>query len=45
MRHPHRRVIATRIGRTLVAFATIAALPSAIAVQPALAEAPGRPRT
>ncbi|MEO3825747.1 glycoside hydrolase family 3 N-terminal domain-containing protein [Actinomadura sp. B10D3] len=40
MRHPHRRVIATRIGRTLVAFATIAALPSAIAVQPALAEAP-----
>lgn len=34
MRHPHRRVIATRIGRTLVAFATIAALPSAIAVQP-----------
>jgi beta-glucosidase len=40
LRHPHRRVIATRIGRTLVAIATIAALPSAIAVQPALAEAP-----
>ncbi len=40
MRHPHKRVIATRIGRSLVALATIAALPSAIAVQPALADGP-----
>ncbi|MFB4308267.1 glycoside hydrolase family 3 protein [Actinomadura sp. GTD37] len=39
MRHPHRRAIATRIGRSLVALATIAALPSAVAVQPALADA------
>ncbi|WP_239066830.1 glycoside hydrolase family 3 protein, partial [Actinomadura bangladeshensis] len=40
MRHPHRRVIATRIGRSLVALATIAALPSAIAVPPAVAAGP-----
>ncbi|MFA1546745.1 glycoside hydrolase family 3 protein [Actinomadura chokoriensis] len=37
MRHPHRRLIATRIGRSLAAFATVAALPSAVAVDPALA--------
>ncbi|WP_243723304.1 glycoside hydrolase family 3 protein [Actinomadura sp. 7K507] len=40
MRHPHRRVTATRIGRSLVALATIAALPSAIAAPPALAGSP-----
>ncbi|MGP4029306.1 glycoside hydrolase family 3 protein [Actinomadura sp. 3N407] len=40
MRHPHRRVISPRIGRSLVAIATIAALPSAVAAQPALAAAP-----
>ncbi len=40
MRHPQRRVIATRIGRSLVALATIAAVPSAIAVQPAVAGGP-----
>ncbi|WP_254714964.1 glycoside hydrolase family 3 N-terminal domain-containing protein [Actinomadura sp. NAK00032] len=40
MRHPHSRVIATRIGRSLVALATIAALPSAIAAQPAQADGP-----
>ncbi|GAA1884153.1 glycoside hydrolase family 3 protein [Actinomadura bangladeshensis] len=40
MRHPHRRVIATRIGRSLVALAAIAALPSAIAVPPAVADGP-----
>ncbi|MEU5994882.1 glycoside hydrolase family 3 N-terminal domain-containing protein [Spirillospora sp. NPDC047418] len=40
MRHPHRRVIATRIGRSLVALATIAALPSAVAAQPAVAGGP-----
>ncbi|MFG2249758.1 glycoside hydrolase family 3 protein [Spirillospora sp. NPDC048823] len=43
MRHPHRRVISSRIGRSLVALATIAALPSAIAAQPALAAAPQAP--
>ncbi|MEU8803310.1 glycoside hydrolase family 3 protein [Spirillospora sp. NPDC048819] len=43
MRHPHRRVIGSRIGRSLVALATIAALPSAIAAQPALAAAPQAP--
>ncbi|WUH98929.1 glycoside hydrolase family 3 protein [Spirillospora sp. NBC_00431] len=37
MPHPHRRVIATRIGRSLAALATIAALPSVIAPQPAAA--------
>ena len=40
MRHPHRRV-STRIGRTLVALATVTALPSVIAA-PALA-APAAP--
>ena len=40
MRHPHRRVISPRIGRSLVAFATIAALPSAVAAAPASAAAP-----
>ncbi|WP_243713097.1 glycoside hydrolase family 3 protein [Actinomadura sp. 6K520] len=39
MRHPHRRA-GTRIGRTLVALATITALPSAAAAQPALATTP-----
>lgn len=43
MRHPHRRVISSRIGRSVVALATIAALPSAIAAQPALAAAPQAP--
>ncbi|WP_240810265.1 glycoside hydrolase family 3 protein [Actinomadura sp. WMMA1423] len=42
MPHSHRRVIATRIGRSLVALATVAALPSALAAQPALAEPPQR---
>jgi len=39
LRHPHRRAIATRIGRSLVALATITAIPSAVAAQPALAGA------
>ncbi|TDE27147.1 glycoside hydrolase family 3 protein [Actinomadura sp. 6K520] len=39
LRHPHRRA-GTRIGRTLVALATITALPSAAAAQPALATTP-----
>ncbi|MFI0482562.1 glycoside hydrolase family 3 protein [Actinomadura sp. 9N215] len=39
MPHPRRRVIATRIGRSLAALATIAALPSIIAPQPAAAAA------
>ncbi|WP_243708332.1 glycoside hydrolase family 3 N-terminal domain-containing protein [Actinomadura sp. GC306] len=38
MRHPHRRA-RTRIGRTLVALATITALPSSVAAAPAAAAA------
>ncbi|WP_243716988.1 glycoside hydrolase family 3 protein [Actinomadura sp. KC345] len=40
MRHPYRRVISPRIGRSMVALATIAGLPSAIAAPPASAVSP-----
>ena len=40
MPHSRRRAIATRIGRSLVALATVAALPSALAAQSAAADGP-----